>query len=261
MPGTLPAELKTAARRVEAELARLLPPGAAPLARAMRHAALSGGKRLRPFLLAASARLCGAQLRNWRAPAALECVHAYSLIHDDLPCMDDAQTRRGQPALHRIFGEAPAILAGDGLLTLAFAILSDPATDPSARIRARLCAILAGGGGDMVHGQARDVAGEQGDDIRRLKTGALMAAACEMGAVIARAPPPAARRLRQFGAALGLAFQLRDDALDAGPDPALAPAARKAAEEAVSHLALFGKKADLLSQAARFAAERQEPKT
>ena len=197
----------------------------ARLLAAMRHAALGGGKRLRPFILIESARLFGrTTTQALGAAAALECVHCYSLVHDDLPAMDDDDLRRGRPTVHKAFDEATAILAGDALLTLAFAVLADPATDPDPAVRAELVASLAAaaGLGGMAGGQMLDLAGggaARGEaDIRlmqAMKTGALFRAAAEAGAILGRAGAAEREGLAAFGAALGLAFQLADDLIDA----------------------------------------------
>lgn len=195
---------------------------------AMRHGVLNGGKRLRPFLVMESAALFSADGEAARrVAAALECVHCYSLIHDDLPAMDDDDLRRGQPTVHRAFDEATAILAGDALLTLAFDIIADEATMLPAERRAALVLALAraAGAGGMVGGQKLDLEAEQAPpdeaDIIRLqamKTGALIRFACEAGALIAGASSEDRERLAEFGSATGLAFQLADDLLDLTAD-------------------------------------------
>jgi len=224
------------ARAVEELLARLL--DARPLAgeierparlmAAMRHGVLNGGKRLRPFLVLEGAALFSADGEAaLRVAAALECVHCYSLIHDDLPAMDDDDLRRGQPTVHKAYDEAAAILAGDALLTLAFDIVADEATPLSAERRAALALALAraAGPGGMVGGQMLDLAAEHTrpgeEDIVRtqaMKTGALIRFACEAGAVVAGAPATDRERMGEFGAAIGLAFQLADDLLDLTAD-------------------------------------------
>lgn len=195
---------------------------------AMRHGVLNGGKRLRPFLVMESAALFGADGEAAsRVAAALECVHCYSLIHDDLPAMDDDDLRRGQPTVHRAFDEATAILAGDALLTLAFDILADEATALPAERRAALVLALAraAGAGGMVGGQTLDLEAERSrpDEagiirLQAMKTGALIRFACESGAIIAGAAPQDRDRLAEFGSAVGLAFQLADDLLDLTAD-------------------------------------------
>src|SRR5690349_16241089 len=212
------------AREVEAALDETLslahePSPPARLVAAMRHAALGGGKRLRPFLLVETARLLGGDAEAaLRAGTAIELVHAYSLVHDDLPAMDDDDMRRGKPTVHKAFDEATAILAGDALQTLAFEILADPATHPDPGVRARLVLALARAAGPsgMAGGQMLDLEAETGPEpdeaaVRRLqamKTGALLAAAVEMGAVIGDAGAGERERLEAFGTALGAAFQI-----------------------------------------------------
>lgn len=195
---------------------------------AMRHGVLNGGKRLRPFLVLESAALFAADDEAaLRVAAALECVHCYSLIHDDLPSMDDDDLRRGQPTVHKAFDEATAILAGDALLTLAFDILADEATALPAERRAALVLALAraAGAGSMVGGQMLDLEAERirPDEagiirLQAMKTGALIRFACEAGAIIAGAPREDRDRLAEFGSAIGLAFQLADDLLDLTAD-------------------------------------------
>lgn len=191
---------------------------------AIRHGVLNGGKRFRPFLVLESARLFGvAQQSALPAAAALECVHCYSLIHDDLPAMDDDDVRRGLPTVHKAFDEATAILAGDALLTFAFDLLSDPGCGLGAEIRVRLISRLAraAGFGGMAGGQALDLAAaetrpdEQGVvTLQAMKTGALIRFACEAGAIMADAPAADLNRMRSFGETIGVAFQLADDLLD-----------------------------------------------
>ena len=228
--------LEIRARAVEALLRRLLDeriePGEtarpARLLAAMRHGVLNGGKRLRPFLLLESAALFGAdEGAALRAAAALECVHCYSLIHDDLPAMDDDDLRRGQPTVHKAFDEATAILAGDGLLTMAFDIVADEATTLGADRRATLVLALAraAGIGGMAGGQALDLEAERTPPdetgiitLQAMKTGSLIRFACEAGAIVAGAPAADRERLAEFGSAIGLAFQLADDLLDLTSD-------------------------------------------
>jgi farnesyl diphosphate synthase len=213
------AELQRVAQAVEGRLDRLLArnrgkaPAEAKLSEAMRYAALGGGKRLRPFLLIESARLFGvAEEEALPAACALECVHCYSLVHDDLPSMDDDAIRRGRPTLHIAFDEATAILAGDALLTLAFEILSDETTHPDPAIRAELVLLLAKAGGwqGMALGQALDLNPERQGfspsdvaDMQALKTGALFRFACEAGAVLGRAPAAARAALRDYASSFG----------------------------------------------------------
>jgi len=200
------------------------------LLEAMRYGVLNGGKRLRPFLVVESAALFGAdRAAALRVAAALECVHCYSLIHDDLPAMDDDDLRRGSPTVHRAFDEATAILAGDSLLTFAFDIVADEATALPAERRAALVLALAraAGIGGMAGGQALDLEAERRrpDEsgiimLQAMKTGALIRFACEAGAVAAGASSADRERLAEFGSAIGLAFQLADDLLDVTADPA-----------------------------------------
>ena len=213
------------------------------LLRAMRHGVLGGGKRLRPFLTIETARalgVTGAMPR--RAGVAIECVHGYSLIHDDLPAMDDDDLRRGRPTVHRAYDEATAILAGDALLTLAFEIMADPATHPDGETRAALCLGLAraSGLGGMVGGQMLDLAAETAtaplspDAIRLLqamKTGALLRFSVEAAAIVAGASSDRRAALVRYGTALGAAFQVADDILDAeSTDAVLGKRAGKDAE-------------------------------
>jgi len=233
-----PDALSAAAARAEAALERLSPqpgPGAqGRLAAAMRHAVLGGGKRLRGFLAIEAAALFGADpAAADRAAAAVECLHAYSLVHDDLPCMDDDALRRGKPTVHVAWDEATAVLAGDALQTLAFEILCDPATHPDAAVRADLALALAraSGLGGMVGGQALDLAAETAPApldadaiaaLQQLKTGALIAYAAEAGAILGGADAGARAALAGYGRDLGAAFQIRDDLLDVEGDAAAA---------------------------------------
>jgi farnesyl diphosphate synthase len=234
------AKLAEAQTAVERELETLL--GAEPrrgelarpkrLVEAMRYATLGGGKRLRAFLAIETARALGRTDNGpRRAGAAIECIHAYSLIHDDLPAMDDDDLRRGRPTTHRAFDEATAILAGDGLQALAFEILADPATDALAETRVALCLGLARAIGlaGMVGGQMLDIGAEQStaplsvEEIRRLqamKTGALIKFSVEAGARLAGAGATARSALELYGRAVGAAFQIADDILDVESDAA-----------------------------------------
>jgi farnesyl diphosphate synthase len=258
---------------------------------AMRHGVLSGGKRLRPFLVMESAALFSADGEAaLRVAAALECVHCYSLIHDDLPAMDDDDLRRGQPTVHKAFDEATAILAGDALLTLAFDIIAGEATTLPAERRAALVLALAraAGAGGMVGGQKLDLEAEQAPPdeagiirLQAMKTGALIRFACEAGALIAGAPAEDRERLAEFGSAIGLAFQLADDLLDltadasqmgkaTGKDAAAGKATLVAmhganwarsqlhglVEQAHALLEPYGDDAQLLKEAAAFVATR-----
>jgi farnesyl diphosphate synthase len=206
------------------------------LLEAMRYAVLSGGKRIRPFFVVETARLFGVTPQQaMMTAAAVECVHAYSLIHDDLPAMDNDAVRRGRPTTHKAYDEATAILAGDALLTFAFDLLSRPQTHADAEIRIALVAELsrAAGLGGMVGGQSLDLAAEgrfgkvpQGAIteeaiimLEAMKTGALIRAACGMGAILGKASPGARKAVDSYGYALGQAFQIADDLLDLEGDP------------------------------------------
>src|SRR3954447_11720870 len=259
---------------------------------AMRYSALAPGKRLRPLLVLASSRLFGVSRRSaLQVAAAIEMVHAYSLIHDDLPAMDNSDLRRGRPTSHKQFDEATAVLAGDGLLTMAFEVLADPDThgDPAVRIELVAALAAAAGAAGMVGGQMIDlIAEKQPLDIgaitrlQRMKTGALIAFSCEAGAILAKAAPELRLALRGYAHDLGLAFQIADDLLDVegssaetgkpvGADAAAGKAtfvsilgierARAQAEllvgQAVAHLELFEDKAELLRQIARFVVDRR----
>ncbi len=216
------------AEATDGMLDRLLPIASGPerpLAEAMRHGVLAGGKRIRAFLAMQSAAICGgARDRALRVAAAVECLHCYSLIHDDLPAMDNSALRRGQPTVHVRYGEAMAILAGDALQALAFEILAHRTTHPEARIRTALVAQLAhaAGIGGMVTGQVLDMAATQGtvptlaDVIRlqRLKTGALIEFACTAGPILTDAPASTRQSLAAYAHDVGLAFQIADDLLD-----------------------------------------------
>jgi farnesyl diphosphate synthase len=236
------------ARAIEAELGALLPPAEGPEARllaTMRYATLEGGKRLRPFLVMATGELCGARPGACRrVGAAIELVHCYSLIHDDLPAMDAAELRRGRPACHRRFDEATAILAGDALQALAFAALAQDDYGVDDSRRATLVAGLAAAAGHagMCGGQMIDLASERRpqplatiERLQRLKTGALLAFAVDAGWILGGAGPAERRALAGYARDLGLAFQIRDDLLDVegetaaiGKDRGLDAAAGKA---------------------------------
>ena len=287
------------AAQVEQLLAELLSarPGEGEIARpdrlvaAMRHGALNGGKRLRPFLLIETARLFGVEDQAvLRVAAALECIHCYSLIHDDLPAMDDDDLRRGQPTVHRAYDEATAILAGDSLLTLAFDIIASDETELAASTKVALVAALAraAGVGGMAGGQALDLAAEKHRpdeagivQLQAMKTGALIRFACYAGAIIGNAPIAERESLTAFGEAIGLAFQLADDLLDVtasaevvgkatGKDATAGKGTlvglhgeawaraqlRGLIAQAEELLAPFGEQATILIETARFVADR-----
>ncbi|MGF1606286.1 MAG: polyprenyl synthetase family protein [Rhodothalassiaceae bacterium] len=212
---------------VDAMLKALLPVpegGEKRVVEAMRYALFAGGKRMRPFLTVATADLFGVSRESsLRAAAAVECVHTYSLVHDDLPAMDDDDLRRGQPTTHRKFDEATAILAGDALLTAAFEFLADDRTHPDPRVRIALVSILskAAGHAGMVGGQmidllAAEAAYDEGQITRlqQMKTGALITASVELGACLGRASPARRHALISYARAMGFAFQIADDILD-----------------------------------------------
>ncbi|GEO85676.1 MULTISPECIES: polyprenyl synthetase family protein [Alphaproteobacteria] len=294
------AKLNTVAKRTETLLEQLLSEEARPqevtrparLAEAMRYGALNGGKRLRPFLVFESAAMFGGdEMAALRVGAALECLHSYSLVHDDLPAMDDDDLRRGKPTVHIAYDEATAILAGDALLTYAFDIIAAPETQivDRAKIELVLALARAAGVGGMAGGQALDLAAEkQAPDVhgivmlQAMKTGALIRFACEAGAVIAGASEDDRDRMRRFGEIIGRAFQLADDLLDLTSDAAtLGKAAGKDAargkgtlvalrgqawveaeldrlvDEASALIAVYGERAATLIEAARFVANRK----
>ena len=293
--GDLDARLAATAAAITARLDALLPPCEGPRGRvieAMRYSALSGGKRMRPFLVCESAALFEVDPdQAVQVGAAIEMVHCYSLIHDDLPAMDDSDLRRGRPTVHKQFDDATAILAGDGLLTEAFAVVSAPAAHPDAAVRCELTASLAqaAGAAGMVGGQMIDISPERREldlagitHLQSLKTGALIAFSCLAGAILGRAEAPARAALADYARDIGLAFQIADDLLDAlstpeamgkptQQDEALDKAtfvgqlgiegaqaqARELVRDACSHLDLFGERADLLRKAAVFIVERK----
>ena len=300
---TFDSRLKSVADAVETTLDRLLAPATLPgevvrperLLDAMRYSTLGGGKRLRPFLVVETARLFGVEGEGpLRAGAALEMIHCYSLVHDDLPAMDDDDLRRGRPTAHKAYDEATAILSGDALLTYAFDVMAGEATHPDADVRAALVLGLAraSGLGGMVGGQALDLEAErataphQADFVMRMqsmKTGALLLFGVEAGAVLGRASAAEREALKRYGIALGAAFQVADDILDTESDAAtLGKAAGKdadrnkatlvaalgldaakrrrdaLADEAVAALAIFPpERAAHLAEAARFTAQRR----
>ena len=287
--------LKEAGIFMEEALAELLPEPLGPQARvieAMRYATLDGGKRVRAFLTLQSGRLFGVDRRALgRVAGAVECVHAYSLAHDDLPAMDDDDMRRGKLATHKKFDEATAILAGDALLTHAFALLANQDTHPDPHVRCDLVARLAHAAGcyGMVGGQMIDMSA-QGDmtdmghitRLQRLKTGALISFACEAGAIMGKASPQMRQAITNYAQDMGLAYQIADDLLDAEGDPALMGKAagkdQKAgkatfvtvlgneraraqahllATQATAHLEVFDEKADLLRGMADYVVNRR----
>ena len=286
--------LKEVADKVTVALDQLIPPASGPeadLMRAMRHAALANGKRMRPFFLLETGAMFGAPEKSLlRAAAALECVHCYSLIHDDLPCMDDDDFRRGQPTVHKAFDEATAVLAGDALLTLAFKILASGETHDDPAVRVLLIERLSDSAGarGMVGGQMIDMLeSESPRDLntitrmQRLKTGALISYATEAAAIIGRAREAERNALAGFSNDLGLAYQIADDLLDATGDEgdvgkplrsdAVAGKAnfvtilgvdgarqrvRILAEQAKEHLAIFREKAHILLQSVDFVLDR-----
>jgi farnesyl diphosphate synthase len=299
------ARLSAVAAETQALLDRLLgeKPAAGEIVRpprllaAMRHATLGGGKRLRPFLLVECATLFGAAREGaLLAGAALECLHCYSLVHDDLPAMDNDALRRGRPTVHKAFDEATAILAGDALLTFAFDLMARAEVHPDPAVRVVLVSTMAraAGIGGMAGGQMLDLAAEGRFDDKRtlgesdvvslqaMKTGALLRFACRAGALLGGADATARASIDRYGAAVGQAFQIADDLLDveghaetigkaAGKDAAAGKATLVAAlgvkgararldaltAEADAALAPFAAKADILRAAARFIAERR----
>jgi len=295
MTPALADALKACSEEVETALDGLCPTSPELEGRvfdSMRYSLFAGGKRLRPFLvLAAGDLFMVPHESSVRAAAAIEMIHTYSLIHDDLPCMDDDDLRRGKPTNHRQFDEATAVLAGDALQPLAFQTLLDAATDPDAGIRLELAQSLAraAGADGMVGGQMIDLQAETTsydlDQITRLqnmKTGALIAWSCEAGAILGRATAKEREALRQYGLELGLAFQIADDILDIESTPeemgkatakdaeagketfitlmGLEGARERAAElvhNATARLDLFGERAFLLRDVAAYVIERR----
>ena len=258
---------------------------------AMRHAAIGGGKRLRPLLVQATCDLFNISRESaLRVGLAIECIHVYSLVHDDLPAMDDDDMRHGRPTVHKVFGEATGVLAGDSLHAMAFSILADEATSGDPFVRSELVQTLAfaAGAHGMAGGQMIDMVAEtEPFDLRtitrlqQLKTGALLGASVEMGAIIGRVPPEGRTHLRAYARDIGLAFQIADDLLDyEGDEDKAGKALRKDAEhgkqtfvsllgperareqahmlvsQAIDHLASHGTEADLLRALARYIVER-----
>ena len=270
------AQLYKTAREIDAVLKKILREQKMPsrLKKAVYYALLSGGKRLRPFLFVECASLFKVpRSRSLLAGAALECVHAYSLVHDDLPTMDNSATRRGKPSGHKQFDEATAILAGDALLTIAFEILASSAVHPNPRIRAELITELAraAGASGMVGGQMLDleVEGRYGKQkfslkqirtMQKLKTAALFAFASQAGAILGNAPKKQRQALERFGLSFGEAFQIADDLKDAKADKAARKTTfvtkvgkekaqaelKQLVQNAASSLKPFGKKVEIL---------------
>ena len=294
----LAQELEAEAERVRSDVDTIFtdllsPPGDSreQLFEAMRHAAIGGGKRLRPLLTVAASRLFAIDRnRALRVGCAIEAIHVYSLIHDDLPCMDNADLRRGKPTVHKQFGEAAAVLAGDSLHALAFELLADPETHEDPWVRSDLIAelALAAGPAGMAGGQMMDLAaeGQQLDlpaitRLQQLKTGALIEYAVEAACIMTKLHGDARTPYRGYARNIGLAFQIADDLIDHSGDQAAAgkPTGRDAnagkatfvsllgeerarqqagylVNQAVEHLSGHGQEADLLRAIARFAIER-----
>ena len=291
----LQTALKDTAAGIKITIETLLPKMDTPdnlLVEAMRYATLEGGKRVRPFLVCESAKLFGVDhIRAKRVAAALEFVHCYSLVHDDLPAMDDADLRRGIPSVHKKYDDATAILAGDALLTLAFELLAESETHEDPYVRCELVSLLAKSSGmnGMVGGQMLDLIGEkenfdvgQISRLHRMKTGMLMSFACEAGAILGKANENQRKALRNYAFDLGLAFQVTDDILDVEGDPAVTgkeqgkdasagkstfvttmghEQAKMRAEmlvhQAIRHLHVFDSRADMLKAFALYVLQRR----
>jgi len=252
-------------------------PEAAPagLGVAMRYAVLDGGKRLRPLLVLASFEACVGKTPTapmskaaMRAACAIELIHAYSLVHDDMPCMDNDVLRRGKPTVHVKFGEAGALLAGDALQTLAFELLTPSNSEIPSQVQARLCGLLARGAGHagMAGGQAIDLASvgvqlniDQLRTMHRCKTGALLETSVVMGAVAAQAEPQAMQALLSYGQALGVAFQVVDDILDVTADTSVLgkTAGKDADNDKPTYVSLLGLQG-AQQEAARLAMQAQQ---
>jgi farnesyl diphosphate synthase len=295
-PNHLPTALAESASAVDQLIDRLLAVPDGPEARvyeAMRYSAQAPGKRLRPFLVLASASLFGVKAASaLQVAAAIELVHTYSLIHDDLPAMDDSDLRRGRPTCHKVYDDATAILAGDGLLTMAFEVLADADTHGDPAVRCELISYMAksAGAAGMVGGQMIDLQAEHDPTLdigaitrlQRLKTGALIAFSCEAGAILGKASPETRKLLHNYAHDIGLAFQIADDLLDAegteeetGKSVARDAEAGKATfvsilgldgaktqakalvDQALNHLESFGAQAELLRQVAHFVIQRR----
>ncbi|MEL0212049.1 MAG: farnesyl diphosphate synthase [Novosphingobium sp.] len=292
--GLLKPALKAIAEDIDRSFDLLLPvPGDARdrLVEAMRYATIGGGKRVRPLLVCATASLFGVSREAAvRVGTAIEAIHVYSLIHDDLPCMDNDALRHGKPTVHLAFDDAAAVLAGDALHDFAFEVLSDPATsgDPFTRIELIRTLATASGMNGMCGGQMMDIVAETSSfdlptvtRLQQLKTGALLSASVEMGAILGKVPPEGRTHLRGYARDIGLAFQIADDLLDAeGDEEAAGKALRKdeaqgketflsllgadrareqariLVDQAIEFLSSYGPEADLLRELARFIVER-----
>lgn len=292
--GLLKPALKAIAEDIDDSFDRLLPLPGDPrnrLVEAMRYATMGGGKRIRPLLVTATAAMFGVSHEAAvRVGTAIEAIHVYSLIHDDLPCMDDDAIRHGKPTVHKAFDDAAAVLAGDALHDFAFELLSDPATsgDPFVRIELIRTLAAASGMNGMCGGQMMDIVAETErfdlptvTRLQQLKTGALLAASVEMGAILGHVTIEARTPLRGYARDIGLAFQIADDLLDLEGDEAAAgkalrkddvqgkqtflsllgpdrarEQARRLVEQAVDLLQSYGPEADLLRELARFIVER-----
>ncbi len=285
------AEIRDDVDRMFDHLLKIPDDPRAPLFAAMRHASIGGGKRLRPLLVVAASNLFGVdRTAALRVGCAVEAIHVYSLIHDDLPCMDDDDMRRGKPTVHKAFDEATAVLAGDSLHALAFEILADPDihADPFVRLELIDGLARASGPSGMAGGQMMDIAAEKTvfdlpavTRLQQMKTGALIAFSVEAGAIMGRVPVEGRAALRGFARDIGLAFQIADDILDVEGDEAVAgkalnkdagagkatflsllgidrarAQAQMLVDQAVAHLASHGHEADLLREIARYAVER-----
>lgn len=293
---TLQNAMEEAVSSVNLALDKLIPEtdlAEGRLAQAMRYGVLNGGKRLRPFLVMESSKLFNVDPAcARRVAAAVELVHSYSLIHDDLPSMDNAALRRSKPTTHKAFDEATALLAGDALLTLAFEIISDHETHEDPRVRLELlnCLAKAAGPQGMVGGQMLDLLGEKEtfdvgtiSRLQRMKTGMLMAFSCEAGAILGKSGEPQRKALRNYAYDLGLAFQVTDDILDVEADPQdtgkdqggdaklnkstfvstlgkenARARAEMLVEQAKSHLALYRERADMLREIADYVLQRRK---
>jgi farnesyl diphosphate synthase len=294
MSDFLATALEDIAVDIDTAFDRLLPvpgDGRRPLYDAMRHAAIGGGKRLRPLLVVAACSLFHVDRQAaLRVATAIECIHVYSLIHDDMPCMDDDDMRRGKPTVHVAFGEAAAVLAGDSLHALAFEILADEATHSDPFVRSELVLELARASGPsgMAGGQMMDLAAETQildlqtvTRLQQLKTGALISFCLESGAIMGRVPPEGRGALRGYARDVGLAFQIADDILDVEGDAEIAgkalqkdadagkatflsllglerarAQANMLVDQAIAHLNSFGAEAELLRAIARYTVER-----